>query len=130
MADLLLAYQSLFAFVGINGLLALSVYTTLSCGQLSLANAGFMAIGAYTSALITLRASGVPFIAALAASALLPAIVAVPPGPPVLRPRRGFLAIATLGFGEGGRLFFVDWGYTDRAAGPGAAPQRPPPWAI
>src|SRR2546427_8518603 len=100
MADLLLAYQSLFAFVGINGLLALSVYTTLSCGQLSLANAGFMAIGAYTSALITLRASGVPFIAALAASALLPAIVAVPLGPPGLRVRGGFLALATLGFGD------------------------------
>src|SRR5256885_9236463 len=100
MADLLLAYQSLFAFVGINGLLALSIYTTLSCGQLSLANAGFMAIGAYTSALITLRASGVPFIAALAASALLPAIVAVPPGLPVLRPPGGFLPLATPGFGR------------------------------
>jgi hypothetical protein len=35
--DLFLAYQSLLAFVGINGLLALSVYATLSCGQLSLA---------------------------------------------------------------------------------------------
>src|SRR3989442_6744364 len=107
MADLLLAYQSLFAFVGINGLLALSVYTTLSCGQLSLANAGFMAIGAYTSALITLRASGVPFIAALAASALLPAIVAVALGPSGLRLRRGFLAIATPGFCEGVRRLFV-----------------------
>src|SRR2546426_8639538 len=102
MADLLLAYQSLFAFVGINGLLALSVYTTLSCGQLSLANAGFMAIGAYTSALITLRASGVPFIAALAASALLPAIVAVAPRPPVLRLRRGLLPTAPPGFRAGG----------------------------
>src|SRR2546422_9728977 len=117
MADLLLAYQSLFAFVGINGLLALSVYTTLSCGQLSLANAGFMAIGAYTSALITLRASGVPFIAALAASALLPAIVAVPPRPPGLRLRGVFLALATLGFCEGGGLFFCKLGYTQRGVG-------------
>src|SRR3989475_8763403 len=117
MADLLLAYQSLFAFVGINGLLALSVYTTLSCGQLSLANAGFMAIGAYTSALITLRASGVPFIAALAASALLPAIVAVPPRLPVLRLRGGFLALATLGFGAGVPLFFVHWGHTEGPVG-------------
>src|SRR2546428_5650374 len=113
MADLLLAYQSLFAFVGINGLLALSVYTTLSCGQLSLANAGFMAIGAYTSALITLRASGVPFIAALAASALLPAIVAVPPRPPGVRVRGGFLSPAPLGFWQGGRVFFGYSGYTE-----------------
>src|SRR3989442_12908849 len=101
MADLLLAYQSLFAFVGINGLLALSVYTTLSCGQLSLANAGFMAIGAYTSALITLRASGGPFIAALAASALLPAIVAGAPGPPALRGGGGFPRLAHPRFGVG-----------------------------
>src|SRR2546430_791333 len=83
MGDLLLAYESLIAFVGINGLLALSVYATLCCGQLSLANAGFMAIGAYTGALITLKAPGVPFIAVLAASTLAPAIVAVPLGLPV-----------------------------------------------
>src|SRR5438132_1221267 len=76
MTDLLLAYESLIAFIGINGLLALSVYATLCCGQLSLANAGFMAIGAYTGALITLRAPAVPFILVLAASALAPAMVA------------------------------------------------------
>src|SRR5207302_10168812 len=130
MADLLLAYQSLFAFVGINGLLALSVYTTLSCGQLSLANAGFMAIGAYTSALITLRASGVPFIAALAASMALPALVAVPLGLPVLRLRGVFLAIATIGFGEVVRLFFVNWDYTNGALGLVAIPQRTSIWTI
>src|SRR5258707_8150393 len=98
MADLLLAYQSLFAFVGINSLLALSVYATLSCGQLSLANAGFMAIGAYAGALLTLHAPQVPFALVLTASALLPAIVAVPLGLPVLRLRGVFLAIATIGF--------------------------------
>src|SRR6266403_5141267 len=117
MADLFLAYESLIAFVFINGLLALSVYATLCCGQLSLANAGFMAIGAYTGALITLRAPGVPFIAALAASALAPAVVAVPLGLPVLRLRGVFLAIATVGFGEVVRLFFVNWDYTNGALG-------------
>src|SRR5260370_34406422 len=101
MSDLLLAYQSLFAFVGINGLLALSVYATLACGQLSLANAGFMAIGAYASAIITLHASGVPFLLALAASAAVPALVAVPLRLPVVRLRGGFLALAAGGFGDG-----------------------------
>src|SRR2546426_11016583 len=110
MADLLLAYQSLFAFVGINGLLALSVYTTLSCGQLSLANAGFMAIGAYTSALITLRASGVPFIAALAASALLPAIVAGALRPPLLGRGGALPALASPGFGGAGVACLVHRG--------------------
>src|SRR5256885_6131975 len=130
MPDFFLAYESLFAFVGINGLLALSVYATLCCGQLSLANAGFMAIGAYTGALITLRAPGVPFIAALAASAVAPALVAVPLGLPVLRLRGVFLAIATVGFGEVVRLFFVNWDYTNGALGLVAIPQRTHLWTI
>src|SRR5207245_9942286 len=128
--DLFLAYQSLLAFGGINGLLALSVYATLSCGQLSLANAGFMAIGAYTGALITLHAKGVPVVAVLAASALAPAIVAVPLGLPVLRLRGVFLAIATVGFGEVVRLAFVNWDYTNGAMGLVAIPQRTKLWTI
>ncbi len=129
MRDLFLAYQSLVAFVGINGLLALSVYATLCCGQLSLANAGFMAIGAYTGALITLH-SNAPFIAVLAAAALAPALVAVPLGLPVLRLRGVFLAIATIGFGEMVRLFFVNWDYTNGAMGLVAIPQRAGLWTI
>src|SRR5467141_537563 len=128
MTDLFLAYESLFAFVGINGLLALSVYATLCCGQLSLANAGFMAIGAYAGALITLRAPGVPFILVLAASALAPALVAVPLGLPVLRLRGVFIAI--VGFGEVVRLFFVNWDYTNGALGLVAIPQRTHLWTI
>ncbi len=129
MRDLLLAYQSLIAFVGINGLLALSVYVTLSCGQLSLANAGFMAVGAYAAALLTVKAQA-PFVAVLAASALLPAIIAVPLGLPVLRLRGVFLAIATIGFGEVVRLFFVNWDYTNAALGLVAIPQRTALWTI
>jgi len=127
--DLLLAYQSLIAFVGINGLLALSVYATLSCGQLSLANAGFMAVGAYAAALLTVKAQA-PFIVVLAASALAPAIIAVPLGLPVLRLRGVFLAIATIGFGEVVRLFFVNWDYTNGALGLVAIPQRTALWTI
>ncbi len=44
-------YQSTVGQVAINALLALSVYTTLSCGQLALGGAGFAAIGAYAAAL-------------------------------------------------------------------------------
>jgi branched-chain amino acid transport system permease protein len=128
--DLYYAYQSLIAFVGINALLALSVYATLSCGQLSLANAGFMAIGAYTGALLTLKAPHVPFAAVLLASALFPAVVALPLGLPVLRLRGVFLAIATIGFGEVVRLAFVNWDYTNGALGLVAIPQRTQPWIL
>ena len=125
----LLTYQSLFAFIGLNALLALSVYCTLCCGQLSLANAGFMAIGAYTSALLTQNAHA-PYPLALAAGALLPAIIAVPLGLPVLRLRGVFLAIATIGFGEVVRLAFVNWSYTNGALGLVAIPQKTKLWMI
>ena len=127
--DLFLSYQSLIAFIGVNGLLALSVYCTLSCGQLSLANAGFMAIGAYTGALLTLHAH-VPYPLVLAAAMALPALVAVPLGLPVLRLRGVFLAIATIGFGEVVRLFFVNWDYANGALGLVAIPQRTDLWMI
>ncbi len=128
--DLLLTYQSLVGFIGVNGLLALSVYATLSCGQLSLANAGFMAIGAYTGALLTQNHPGVPFAAVLGASALLPAAFAVPLGLPILRLRGVFLAIATIGFGEVVRLWFVNWDYTNGALGLVAIPQRTQLWTV
>jgi branched-chain amino acid transport system permease protein len=97
--------------------------------QLSLANAGFMAIGAYTGALLTQNAHA-PFPLALLAGALLPAAVAVPLGLPVLRLRGVFLAIATIGFGEVVRLGFVNWSYTNGALGLVAIPQRTHLWTI
>ncbi len=121
--DLWLTYQSAVGFIGVNALLALSVYTTLACGQLSLANAGFMALGGYTAALLTLH-TALPFAAVLAAGALLPAVVAVPLGLPVLRLRGVFLAIATVGWGEVVRLGLVNWDYTNGALGLVAIPQR------
>src|SRR3954447_4326986 len=93
------AHSALIHFMGINALLALSLFFTLSAGQLSLANAAFMGIGAYTAALLTLKADA-PFVLALAGGALLPAVVAVPLGLPILRLRGVFLAIATIAFGE------------------------------
>jgi branched-chain amino acid transport system permease protein len=127
--DLWLTYQSTVAFIGLNGLLALSVYTTLSCGQLSLAQAAFMAIGAYASAILTFHAR-VPFALNLAVATLLPALVAVPLGLPVLRLKGVFLAIATIGFGEVVRIFFVNLDFTNGALGLTAVPQRTSIWMI
>jgi branched-chain amino acid transport system permease protein len=127
--DLWLTYQSTVAFIGLNGLLALSVYTTLSCGQLSLAQAAFMAIGAYASAILTFHTQA-PFAVNLALATLLPALVAVPLGLPVLRLKGVFLAIATIGFGEVVRLFFVNLDFTNGALGLTAVPQRTSIWMI
>jgi branched-chain amino acid transport system permease protein len=68
-------------------------------GQLSLAQAAFYGIGAYTSALLTTK-FGVPvflaFIAAAAVSGVIGWILAAP----ILRLRTVYLAMATLAFGE------------------------------
>jgi branched-chain amino acid transport system permease protein len=115
MDDFLAAYGSVLLFIGINAILALSIYATLACGQLSLANAAFMGLGAYTAALLTLRLEA-PFALALLAGGALSALVAVPLGLPVLRLRGVFLAIATIGFGEVMRVIFINGGDLTRGA--------------
>jgi branched-chain amino acid transport system permease protein len=67
-------------------------------GQFSLGHAGFFAIGAYTSAILTARA-GVPFVITLPLAGLLTAIIGFLLGLPALRLSGLYLAVATLGFG-------------------------------
>ena len=121
--------SSTINFFGLNAILGLSIYLTLAAGLLSLANAGFMAIGAYVAALLTIHAQW-PFWAVVPAGGLVAALVAVPLGLPVLRLRGVFLAIATVGFGEIVRLFFVNWDFTNGAMGLVAIPQRTRLWTI
>lgn len=93
------AHELLVAQMGINSLLALSIFVTLYSGQLTLANAGFMAIGAYTPVILDLDYN-VPVPLGMAAGVVLAGIAGLLVGLPVLRLRGIFLAIATLGFGE------------------------------
>ena len=92
-------YSNLVLTLGTNGLLALSIYLTLSCGMLSIANAAFMGIGAYASALLTMQ-YGVSFPVALAAGMVAPSVTAFVIGKPTLRLSGVYLAMATLAFGE------------------------------
>ena len=69
-------YNTLFYTVLVHGMLALSIYITLACGQLSLGNAAFMGIGAYTAALFTMKLNA-PFGLSLLAGGMLPAFVAL-----------------------------------------------------
>jgi branched-chain amino acid transport system permease protein len=94
-------------------ILAASLNMTLGfLGQLSLGHCGFMAIGAYAAALISLAAeragvftekSGIAFILVLAfcivIAGVLAAIVGLVVGIPALRLKGDYLAIITLGFG-------------------------------
>jgi branched-chain amino acid transport system permease protein len=97
----------LIHFIGINAMLALSIYMTLSCAMLSLSNAASAGIGAYTSALLTTNA-GWGLWPAVAAGAAVAGFVALLLGLPILRLRGVFLAIATLGFGEVVRIVIVN----------------------
>jgi branched-chain amino acid transport system permease protein len=116
-------------FIGINAILGLSLYLTLACGLLSLANAAFMGIGAYTSALLTLRQDW-PFPAAMLAGAGMAMLIALPLGIPVLRLRGVFLAISTIGFGEVTRIVINNWGITGGALGLPSIPQKTEWWHI
>jgi len=99
--------ESVLQLIAINSLLALSIYLTLACGQLSLANAAFMGIGAYVSATLTLKAAW-PFWAVLLAAVVAPMLVATLVGLPTLRLRGVFLAIATIGLGEVLRVVVIN----------------------
>ena len=93
----------LIAQIGINSIIATSMFVVLYSGQLSLAAPGFMAIGAYTSVLMDAHWH-TPFALNLVAGTVLAGTVGVLVGLPVLRLRGVFLAIATIGFIEALRL--------------------------
>jgi len=108
--------------VGINVILAVSLnlvngYT----GQFSLGHAGFMSVGAYLSAAVSLFVApqlfgtfaqsggvqqGIVFLIALIAGGLSAALAGLVVGVPSLRLRGDYLALVTLGFGEIIRVVF------------------------
>ncbi|MEJ9281768.1 MULTISPECIES: branched-chain amino acid ABC transporter permease [Ureibacillus] len=101
-------YLQVLCFILINIMLALSIYVPLSSGQLSLGSAGFMGIGAYTSALLTIHYE-LPLYVTILVGALLAGVIGIIVGIPSLRLTGVYLAIATLGFGEVIRVLFVNW---------------------
>jgi branched-chain amino acid transport system permease protein len=109
-------YAGLLADVGILLLGALSVYIILATGQLSLGNAGFMALGAYIASYLTVN-EGVPVSAALLIAAVASGAIGVIVGFPALRLRGIYLAMATLGFGEMVRSFFLNLSAVGGAGG-------------
>jgi branched-chain amino acid transport system permease protein len=103
-------YFGLAQIIGVHTLLGLSAYIVLLTGQVSLAQAGFFAIGAYVAGMLTVLA-GWAILPALAVSSLFGAAVACAVGFPALRVKGLMLVIATLAFGEAVRLFFFNFDY-------------------
>ena len=102
---------SMATYVGFFMILALAL--NLQWGMTGMVNfgiAGFYAVGAYTSGLLTVEA-GWPFVAGLAAAGFLAMVLGVALALLSLRLRDDFLAIVTLGFAELVRLVALneDW---------------------
>lgn len=109
-------YLQIAVFVLVNSILAVSIYLTLSAGQLSLGNAGFMSIGAYTAAILSIKAS-LPVFLAIPLGGVVASLISVIIGFPALRLAGIYLAIATLGFGEVVRVIVLNLKITNGALG-------------
>ncbi len=108
-------YLGIAIDIGINIILAVSLNLINGhTGQFSLGHAGFMAVGGYSAAKLTLTLQNVVppwaqpllFIAALMLGGIIAAATGLAVGVPTLRLRGDYLAIVTLGFGEIIRVIF------------------------
>jgi branched-chain amino acid transport system permease protein len=111
-------WESVLIFLGINTVMALSLYLPMSAGQLSLGHGAFMAIGAYVTAIATAWL-GWPLAGGLVAGGGAAALAGAAVGVPALRIKGVYLIILTMGFGEIVRIFFLNFEPTGGASGMG-----------
>ncbi|NBY17547.1 MAG: branched-chain amino acid ABC transporter permease, partial [Betaproteobacteria bacterium] len=100
-------YLGLAQVIGIHTLLGLSAWCVLHTGQVSIAQGGFFAIGAYVAGMLT-SMWGWPLGLALLTGAILSGVVAVAVGFPALRIKGLMLVVATTAFAEIVRLVFFN----------------------
>jgi branched-chain amino acid transport system permease protein len=101
-------YVHVGIFILLNVIGALSLDLVMRAGLLSFAHSAFMAMGAYTSVLLMMRAN-VPFLPAFVASAIVPGVIALVLGPVLLRLKGVYFVLVTFSLGEIVRLVFVNW---------------------
>jgi branched-chain amino acid transport system permease protein len=95
--------------IGIFSMLTLALNLVAGyTGQLSMGNAGFYAIGAYTSTLL-MKGIGINFWLSLPIAAVFAGISGLLLGLPTLRLKGSYLTIVTLGFGEIVRMILMNW---------------------
>jgi len=127
--NFLWTYQTVLSQVAINSLLALSMYCVLATGQLFLGQVGFMAIGAYCSAVLTTML-GMPLWVSMPAGALLALLVALLLVQPMLRLSGVYMAIGTIAFGEVIRSLAINFDVLGGALGISGIPQSLPQTAL
>ena len=98
----------ILTFAAINVIIALSLNLISGfTGQLALGHAGFMAIGAYSTAALVMQLKA-PILAAILTGGVITAVFGFLIGFPTLRMRGDYLAIVTLGFGEIIRVLMIN----------------------
>jgi len=102
--------------IGINMIMALSMFLPMTVGQLSFGQAGFMSIGAHIAVVLTLYA-GVSFPIALLVAGLGSGLAGFLVGVPVLRLRGLLLALVTFAFAQVVEVFFLNFKPTGAAEG-------------
>jgi branched-chain amino acid transport system permease protein len=131
------AWTFIAIVAGINVILAVSLNVVNGfTGQFSIGHAGFMAVGAYTTAKITTAMQGlqivgfspgvsdqVIFALALVAGMILAALAGLVVGIPSLRLRGDYLAIVTLGFNEIIRVIIENTPFLGQATGISGLPR-------
>lgn len=98
-------------------------------GQFSIGHAGFMAIGAYLSAIVIVKFEG-SLVVALLVGAVVSAAAGFLIGLPTLRLKGDYLAIATLGLGEIVRIVFLNMDSVGGASGMSVPRQVDWTWAF
>ncbi|PJN88167.1 branched-chain amino acid ABC transporter permease [Bacillus sp. mrc49] len=123
-------YQNTLMFIGINIILAASLHLIIGItGQFSIGHAGFLAVGAYASAVMTMKLN-MPFTLALIVGGLTAALAGLIIGIPSLRLKGDYLAIATLGFGEIVRIVLLNIDYVGGASGMQVSHLTTWPWVF
>ncbi len=93
-------YASILTFTLISVIAVTGIYVlTGLTGMFSLGQAAFMAIGAYVSGVLVVKA-GLPFFIAVIIAVIISVIVGYIVGLPTVRLRRDYISLVTLGFGE------------------------------
>jgi len=93
-------YISILTFTLISVIAVTGIYVlTGLTGMFSLGQAAFMAIGAYVSGYLVVKA-GVPFVLAAIIAVIVSVMVGYIVGLPTVRLRRDYISLVTLGFGE------------------------------
>jgi len=111
-----LDWATVFLTMGIHIIMALSFYLAYSCGLISIAQAGFMAIGAYLASWMTVN-EGWEFYSACLLGGGAAAVVGTLAALPALRIRGIYLLLLTLGLNEIIIVFFYNFEPTGGAEG-------------